>query len=270
MDTAKTLGKASLRAAVIMLSLLFVACASEPETPHPQKPKHARHKPQPPATDESIEYSADAYLLHLTLAELALEANPSDVPASAADFDIARSYTLQKQNSSALQPVIILEYALKGQSEHQRIAIPFSMPTDTDEFPNLNDAMVRLNSLSYTMYDLRLAVVQMPPPLALPLPDEGSTANAAEAAVSSRLQPLLKKATSLDPMVQARIELQLTRFFMRHKYKEPAYLAIENAKESLAVVDETSPNPDATRGLSKEIDAQEGLLYKTMPFTFTF
>jgi hypothetical protein len=71
-------------------------------------------------------------------------------------------------------------------------------------------------------------------------------------------------------MVQARIGLQLTRFFMRNKYKEPAYLAIENAKQSLAQVDETSGDPDATRGLSKEIDAQESLLYKTMPFTFTF
>lgn len=72
-------------------------------------------------------------------------------------------------------------------------------------------------------------------------------------------------------MVQARLELQLTRFFMQHQYKEAAYLAIENAKHSLAMVDESTPDAaDTARGLFDEIDAQEMLLYKTMPFTFDF
>jgi hypothetical protein len=260
------------RIAAFLLSLLLFACSSPPPPP-PPKPRHVHHKPVPPQPvaeeiiEQPIEYTPDAYLLHLSLAELTLAA-VSDISASAADFDIVRDYSEQIQDGNILQPAIILEYSLKNRKEHQRIAIPFTMPHETNDFLGLEDAMARLNSLSYTMYDLRPAVITLPPPELLE--NEGDDKAEVEMTINSRLQPLIQKATPLAPMAQSRIELQLTRFFIQHRYKEPAYLAIENAKQSLATAAETSRNSDVTRVLSKLIDAQESLLYKTMPFTFHF
>jgi hypothetical protein len=106
------------------------------------------------------------------------------------------------------------------------------------------------------------------PTLAL-LGDEGNDAGFAEDMIENRLQPLIKGATPFPALIQARLNLQLAAFFISHRYQEPAYFTIENARQSLAAVDEAATGED-TRPLSQEIDAQESILHKTMPYTLRF
>lgn len=252
------------RAFIIIPLMLLSACGifGGEESSQPPKARHARH-PKP----EEI-YQADAYLLHLSLARLALQASPTNVSASAADWNIARAYSVQKQNGNALQPTLILEYTLKGQAEHKHIAIPFDMPHTTPEFPDLESAMARLSPLPYTLYDLRPAVVSLPAPTTMD--EEGMNAAVARKLVDDRLELLAKRTIPLSPMTQARIDLQLARFFIRHKYKDPAYIAVENAKQSLAMVEERSGDGADSRTLSREIEETDSLLHKTMPLTLDF
>lgn len=249
--------------------MLLCACGifSHEPPPPPPKPKVVKHVEPPPKLEEEIIYPADSYLLHLSLAELTLKGPSAPLSAIAADFDIARAYTLQKQDGGTLQPVVILEYAIKGAPKHNHLIIPITMPVESSDMAALEETMARLGPLPYTLYDMKLGVISLPP--IATLGDEGKDARAAEFLIESRLQPLIKEAAPFPPMVQARINLKLSRFFTLYRYKEPAYFAIENAKQSLAAVDESATGEE-TGSLSQEIDAQEGLLHKTMPFTLGF
>lgn len=254
-----------------MLSLWLCSCSEQPPAPPPAKVKHVRHVPAQvtPPPQEIVLYGPNAYLLHLTLADLTLQASAPEIPVPDPDYEIARAYSQQVQSGIILQPALILEYTVKDSHEHKHVAIPFSMPHEDDGFPGLAEAMDRLNNLSYTMYDLRLAVISLPP--SEPMLEETTDNAIAQSHITNRLEPLIRKAAPMPAMLQSRLGLELTRFFMLHKYKEAAYIAIENAKHSLATVSISSPESDvAIQNLFGEIDAQEKLLYKTMPFTFDF
>ena len=195
--------------AAFVLALLSCACGSpKPETP-PAKVKHHPHHPKTssspvfgPEQEPATHYDSENYLLHLSLAELALEANSQDIFSIAGDFNIARAYTTQSHAGPVLQPSIILEYTLKNETTHRFVAIPFTMPHEDTHFPGLNEVMRRLDALSYTVYDLRFVVVTVEPPASLE--PQGSDIAAAQQAIDSHLQPLMKKTSAMPPMLQAR------------------------------------------------------------------
>jgi hypothetical protein len=115
---------------------------------------------------------------------------------------------------------------------------------------------------------MRLAVVTLPPPE--PLAPEGDDPAAAQKLIDARMQPLIKNSLSQSSIIQARIYLQLTQFFMQHQCKEPAYIALENAKDALAKASDNVGTNEAAKALLHDIDTQEDILHKTMPFTLGF
>lgn len=252
---------------VLPLPLLLCSCGINQEQGQPQG-KQAQREQEAPKLEAAIVYQPDAYLLHLSLAGLALQSAPASVGASAADFDIARAYSNQRPEENITQSVVVMEYTVKGQGAHSNIVVPFDLSGSAAEFPALEEAMQRLDALSYTMNDLRLVMITLPPPA--PLADEGSSAEGARKLVEERLQPLIKTASPLPAVEQARVSLNLLRFFMRHSSKEPAYLTMENAKQSLAAAEAEGSDPKYLRRLSQELETEEGQLYKTMPFTLGF
>jgi len=254
---------------LLPLSLLALAGCEPPMEPPPAKPRVQEQQEAPAKKPEQVAFPPAAYPLHLSLADLTLEAG-DDPSSAAADFDIARAYSSQPQERKTLQPAVIIEYSLRDSAARRFVVAPFYMPKEDADFPSLEDIMTRMSSLSYTVYDLRVGVISIP--ALSPLPPEGNDRDAAKKLAEDSLAPLIKSAAPLPPMGQARVYLQLARFFTSNKYKEPAYLAIEEARQSLALVNEsaTADKTESGRNLTREIDTQEALLHKTMPFTLNF
>ena len=260
-----------LRIAVVTTSLGLSACGPSLLQPPPPRP-HIHHSEAPPREkqgplpmqgpmQEIHIYRPDDYILQLSRADLLLRLNPASGSATD-DISAIRNYTRQPQPDKLLQPAVVIEYSMNNdRSDRRRIAIPFTMPHDNQDFPGLDDIMRQLDTVPYTLYDMKLAVITI-----APQPPLDSDTASESGRIYARLQQLIGGAMPLPPMVQARMELQLTRFFMLHGYKQAAYLAIDNAKHSIAMVDGRG-DVQATQDLSRQIEKQENLLYKTMPFT---
>jgi len=226
--------------------------------------KHARHIKPANTTDD-----ANAYLLHLTLAKLALEETPPDVKDAEPHLDGVEAYSPPQEIAAVpgVLPVIIIDYSVDGQKK--RIAAPFIMPHQNSQFPSLLKVMHALGHRAYTLQDIHPGIAKITATEATELPRDDT--EAARKIMDKKLGAMLDKPSGLAPIEEVRIDLLLIRFFMANHFKEAAYLLVENAKQALPQVSEESvASKDAAQKLSAELEALEGQLHKAMPFSLAF
>jgi len=209
-------------------------------------------------------YHADAYVQHLALARLTPE-------AGTADLNVIDAYATQKPKPEH-QTILVLEYKTGNDPAMQQVAAPVfpaSRPTGKNtEFSALLEIMNRLDGNAATLHNLHLAAVTVAPDEALSLPD--SSSQNIRQALDDQQQRLLGNAEMLPLLDDARAQLQLARFFMDHRFRDAAYISVDNVTRELASASQnTSMDTDAIKNLSHELEALESQLHKILPFTLS-
>lgn len=88
-----------------------------------------------------------------------------------------------------------------------------------------------------------------------------------KSALHMQEQQLLASAVPLTSVSEISAELRLIRFFIERHLRDAAYIAADNAKQSLASLSHNAGNDAEVNRLSKELELLESDLRKTMPFT---
>lgn len=86
--------------------------------------------------------------------------------------------------------------------------------------------------------------------------------------VRHELRALLATTAPLSDVAEAKVQLQLLQFFMARHLRDAAYLAAENAEQSLANIEDKRGDNTDTNDLSAELDTLKARLRREMPFTF--
>jgi hypothetical protein len=247
------------KAFFLLLTLVFAACASHPPAQVTQVRKPVA-KPY---------YEAEAFVTHVMLARLMLAEPDADIEAVTPHLSVVQAYTEQtKKDDAFFQPVIIISYTAKNKKGLQRLMAPFSLSQDTAEFPNLRNILAGLKT-EYTVNDVHPAVLKVGHLRALKFlnNDADSTLEHYKKVIDHEAQILLLRTSRVTPLEEAHTQLLLLQFFMAYPMRDAAYLAAENAKQSLAVAEDTQNNSAIIGTLSEQLGAQEAKLHELMPFT---
>ncbi len=249
-------------AGTLLLSLALAGCFGS-DLPPPMV-KHAQHKAKTP----EAEFQADVYVLQLTLARIALTQQPPALEEAQAHLALLGSPTAM-QDVSAFQPLVVLEYDMKGEKGTERFAAPISLTDNSSQFPALLDVMNALGDRPLVLREIRLKIATFTPQSF----DDFAKKDPAllRKALNDKADRIQSQAKRLSPIEQAHLFLRLTRFFTEHHFKDAAYIAVENAKQLLA---EISTNEDTDKkvinDMNEELESLEVTLHKTMPFTLNF
>lgn len=239
-----------IRTAILLMMPLFVLASCG--NPSSQKTK-------PPAP--SISTQAEQYMLTQALAEIALEkgqTNPKLFKSYAKSLNAYGS-----ENKKELQlAVLSIEYELSDQPEKHALLVPVPLNSAKPSFTSLRQVQRKLSALPHTLYNLQPYYVMVTFPPAQKFSHEPSLL---QGQLNDAQKEMMSKAAPPTAAENAKLQLQLVQFFMKMRVQDAAYLALENAKDSLATMAEKSPELDIT-SLSQEADALEARLRKEMPY----
>lgn len=205
------------------------------------------------------------YIEQMALTQLALNKQPDDIILAKPHLKRLRGFTAGKGvKSKYLQlAVLTLEYTSDGQSEKQKLIVPITLAEKQPEFSSLKRVTEKLTGIPYTLYNVRAHYVAVPFPPTVSFSKDDATVLRKQ--LASEQEDIMANAQSLSPVENVRLQLQLVHFFMQKKMRDGAYLALENAKETLAYLAEKWPETDIS-SFSKEADTLETNLRKTMPY----
>jgi hypothetical protein len=162
------------------------------------------------------------------------------------------------------QTVVVLEFQRKDTGDKQTIAMPAALPSAQTEFPALLEVINRLDGAA-TLHDIHPVVTTVAPGKMIELE---SDAPGLRQTLERQHQRIMDKSHRLPPLDDARAQLQLARFFLDHRCRDAAYLAVENVKQNLAKATQNKALDSATLAtLSQELEALESELREKLPFT---
>lgn len=248
---------------LLLLSALCACSWFEP-SPEPVKEVKKHHHPKVQAV-QAKHYDMDTYVKQLTLTRYMLEKNNTDIAALKPQLAIIESFAADKRENTVFQPVIVISYSVKGKKEVQQLIAPFKMSQNILDFPDLQEIMPQLEGIQYTIQDVHPALFTSLPVrnLNFPVNDPGQTRNM----INRELGMLLRNRSSFMDIDEARVQMSLLQFFMDHHVRDAAYLAAENAKQSLAAAEDNHADTNIVNTLSDRLGMLEGQLRKNMPFS---
>jgi hypothetical protein len=248
-----TLTASHHRFLLLMLAALAL-CSCEPGPKH--KP-HAKAKSKPVI-------SAESYVQNLSLARLNVT-DDADDGAVSANLDTIQGYGAQKKPKRERVTLVVLDYKKDGASKMQQVIAPVNLASGNSNFPAALEIMNRLNDSSYQLHDLDVVATSITPDPALKLPESGAAEIREN--LSARQAAMLEHAQPLNPLANARAQLQLIRFFKDHNFRDAAYLSVDNVKKILAGMSGKA-DEQTVKELSQQLESLEGELHKTMPLGF--
>ena len=244
----------SLMGWMLCLSLALLPGCSDFFAPK-HKPKHAAVSAKP--------VQAEKFALNLALADLALKKDPGNVAAAAPYVKVLNSSVSAKTPQDMQIAMVVFEYAEPKQAEREKLAVPVPLSDEQPKFSELKQAMKSFLGVNHVLHNLRAYTVTVTPSLQAKLSKDDATLLAQQ--LQGEQQRILATAQELSPYENARLQLQLTRFFLEARTKDAAYLALENAKDALAFLAEKERGTDIT-ALSEIAGALEIRLHKEMPY----
>ncbi len=247
----------ALNVALAAGMLALCACQPTPEPP-PPLPEPAAEAVTPAPYAKPI-FGADAFILHLSLATLALSGKDADDAMLERHLGILQAYAERTPLEAKPQPLVILDYKTSGGGAMQYLAAPFSMANGHADFPKLGRVIDRLKSSPYVLYNVRAAAVASPQPVFY-----GLDRDAALQTLIAQMLALLLQAQPMPPPEDAGAQIALARFFLGRGIRDGAYLAIENAKHALA-----QSTGSETPGLIEDLETVEAQVRKAMPYTLS-
>lgn len=241
--------------ALIAAFSLLAACAAPPTPPPAPKPTKPR-------------YSADTFVLNLSLAMLAEENAMLDDSASDSYYEAVRTYLNTPIKKPETLPATLLKYKVKDQPGMRRILIPFRIKQEKTEFVGFAEVMNLLADRPYTPHDIKIVNLYLPKRKAITLKKDPE---ALRAEAERQFEALLSGKQNTSSLEAARAHMHLTRAFMEYRIRDAAYLSMDNAKKALAdAAEEHGYDQEQAGKLAKEQEALESELHRTMPFEFSF
>jgi hypothetical protein len=214
----------------------------------------------PPLT-KSIQ--VEQYVLIQALAALVLDKDPNDKIQLKSYAKSLNSSEKGKEKESQIA-VLAMEYSLRDQSEKRILLVPVPVTPTMPSFNALQQVQKNLSALPYTLHNLRAYYVTVSFPAAQKFSSE---AVVLRQQLDEERQILMNEAVPLAAYENATLQLQLVQFFMKMHVRDAAYLALENAKDMLAILAEQTAEVDIT-SLSQKTDMLESKLHKEMPYKF--
>jgi hypothetical protein len=217
-----------------------------------------KHKPKSAGNYASMQ--AKPFVLNLALAELALN-NDAD---SATPYVKALNRA-GEQNTSPKTielPVVVIDYTLTKKTKIKKLLVPVVISETQPKFSSLEKILQHFPA-SHVLHNLQAYTVIV----ALPPSFKFSKDNAVLLAeqLKEERDEIMASAEPLPAYDTARLQLQLTQFFLDNHLRDAAYLSMENAKDTLTSMARTEPDQNIT-ALSQEAHAMESKLHKEMPF----
>lgn len=245
------------QALLIAATCSLASCAWLESTP-PRKPAPVRL-----AESES---QPEAYVKNIALAQLALT-DSDDTATALSRLKAAQTYSLHKKAKPSRQIVAVLEYRLKNAKTMQKLVVPVNTLSENLESPPAMEVMHRFAATPSTLHDISVASAMVTPAGPLKLSD--ASPKHLQQVTDQQQQHLLKTAANLPPLEDARIQLQLVRFFIDQRFRDAAYLSTENVKQLLASAQQHGGDAATIQSLLHDMEELEGELHKTMPYTLS-
>ena len=247
----------------VLLVFMLSSCASLSgffhETPH---------KPVKTSSTNTPAHQAEIFVYNLALARLVLPANTTDLLVATSSLHIIQKYSAHKHIKPVSQTIMVIEYKSSGSTAMQKIIAPITMSSENTGFFDLLDIMNKLGATPYTLYNISLAQTMVAPYEPLKL----SSANTEQVRqnLDQQQQHLLKNSQKLALLDDAQEQLKLISFFMEQRFRDAAYISIDNVKQLLAVASQKRPDDKETiTQLSKQLEDIEGQVHTRMPFTLS-
>jgi hypothetical protein len=212
----------------------------------------------------SKHYSADDYIKNVALGNLS--ANAANASASAGNFAIVKSYHAQKKIKPEKKLMVIIEYTSGNQKTIQQIIAPVTYSGKGRDFNSLQEIMDSMDRRNITIHNVRPASATFAPDKSL----KASAANAAEPAwfFTNEQKKISSRTSKLSLASEIELELDLIGFFTEHRFREAAYICVENVKQALAkATSDKTLNPQELQIFSQELEMRESTLHKELPFT---
>ena len=214
--------------------------------------------PQPKAPAISREVQTERYVRNLALLQLTLERASADSIAAKTYVKSLNGYSASnKKNAKNIgMRSVLLDY--KTESGKNTLVVPVPQLRGHSDFTALRSVTALLGG-SYTLRGVKAYVLHITPSRLTAFPAE--TADWSQE-VQQHQSVILESTAALAEADNARLQLELVRFFMQQRMRDAAYLAMENAKEALASLSQSGD----VAALSKEASALENTLHQTLPY----
>lgn len=205
-----------------------------------------------------VQYTANDYVKNIALASIAPEERKNSV-------QIVNKYLAQKQSKPERQALLVLEYKANNDTALRKVAAPISTNQQDAEYPELDGIMKHLLSQSYTLNNLEVRMVNIQPDKKRILPENDDRAEVA--AIRTHGRRLLRESDVLPKIEDVTVELCLIKFFIKYRYRDAAYLTVDNAKQSLAQLTQDNPNNLEAGQLMQDLEQLEGVMKSAMPYS---
>lgn len=219
-----------------------------------------------PTKKMSSSNEARSYILNVAMAQLAFERQPNHL-AAAQPYLTKINASAKKQgakNTKEIQvSVAVFRFTTADNHRLRTVMVPASQ---TYGFASLQQVVTILadrkpefNALSTSFVTVTLSPIDL---------HHAAVADV-QGKVNERSEEIQTTAQPLPPREEAKLQLGLARFFMQNKIRDAAYLALENAKNSLAEIVPASEEETAQlQALSHDSMALENNLHKNLPYNF--
>lgn len=229
-------------------------CSCELLTRHPKEARRSiKH------------YEMDAYLEKLSLARIILTNPAADSTTLRPVLDVIEGFAKKKQPTIIYQTAVVVTYHIKHDNKAQQVLIPISITPDY-HFEDLEEIFSWLDGTSHTLDDIHPVTLVSLPPRVIKFPQDDMSRT--KIMINEEIHLLLSKKIAFSATNEAELQVQLLAFFMNYHQKEAAYLAAENAEQSLAKAESNADaETDSIGKLSTRLEALETQLHQEMPFT---
>ena len=174
-----------------------------------------------------------------------------------------KQYAAENRHNRKSQPAILLslEYARPAASGKQVLLVPATTSAGHADLSALQKIAPSLNGLPYTLQNIHASRIGFTPAKTAALGKEEQWASD----VQKQQEQLLSGAAPLADAEAVRLHLDAAKIFMQARLRDPAYIAMENAKHAVARLTQQAPSETADT-LSKEAADLEEMLRKEMPY----
>lgn len=242
-------------AGAVLLSFLLSSCGLL--FPENQPKPRAKAKPH---------YSASEFVENLALSRLKLSSGTAEIPV--ANLEILNAYNAQRKNKPASQTLVLIEYKVNGEQSRRHVVAPVAADSENNNFHALLGVMNLLKQTPSTIYNIHLFSATIAPVKAQKIPMTGE--ENIKYALDQRQQHILEKMQKLSPANEVQLQLQLIAFFTEYRFRDAAYLCVENTKQTLAKATVGATiSSDQLQDFSQRLETLESELHRALPFTLS-
>lgn len=246
-----------VRACASMLLFCVALSACSLLFPEPPPKPHAKAKPR---------YSASDYVENLSQAHLILASDSAEIPT--ANLDIVNAFNQQRKTPPERVNILLIVYKPSDVKKTQQAIAPVPTPSENNNFPGLLNVMKTVDQTPNTLQNIHVFSATVAPARKKQPP----SADAAQVrqTVEQQQQRILQSTAKLSTLEDVQVQLQLIDFFITHRFRDAAYLSVDNVKQALAKATENNTiDTDTLSSLSQQLETLESQLHQTLPYTLS-